>query len=88
MRAGGQLLTEGTDYTVDYNAGTVKILNKSILDAGTPVSCSVESNADYGMQRKTMFGVDFQYDVSKKIPSRRHAHALGRTTPHVEGGHG
>lgn len=67
VRAGGQLLTEGTDYTVDYNAGTVKILNKSILDAGTPVSCSVESNADYGMQRKTMFGVDFQYDVSKKF---------------------
>ena len=67
VRAGGQLLTEGTDYTVDYNAGTVKILNKSILDAGTPVSCSVESNADYGMQRKTMFGLDFQYDFSKQL---------------------
>lgn len=67
VTAGGQVLTEGTDYTVDYNSGVVKILNKSILDAGTPVSCSVESNTDYGMQRKTMFGINFQYDFSKNF---------------------
>lgn len=67
VTAGGQLLTEGTDYTVDYYSGIVKILNKSILDAGTPVNCSLESNTDYGMQRKTMFGVNFQYDFSKEF---------------------
>lgn len=67
VTAGGVLLTEGTDYTVDYYAGTVRIINKSILDAGTPISCSVESNTDYGMQRKTMFGLNFQYDFSKSL---------------------
>lgn len=64
VTAGGQVLTEGTDYTVDYSAGVVRILNKSILDAGTPIQCSVESNTDYGLQRKTMLGLNWQYDFS------------------------
>lgn len=65
VTAGGQVLTEGTDYTVDYSAGVVRILNKSILDAGTPIQCSVESNTDYGLQRKTMLGLTWQYDFSR-----------------------
>lgn len=65
VTAGGQTLMEGSDYTVDYNAGIVKILNKSILDAGTNVNVSLESNTDFGMQRKTMFGMNLQYDFSK-----------------------
>lgn len=67
VTAGGQTLTEGSDYTVDYNSGIVKILNKSILDAGTNVNVSLESNTDYGMQRKTMFGLNFEYDFSKNF---------------------
>ena len=65
VTAGGQTLMEGSDYTVDYYSGIVKILNKSILDAGTPVSVSLESDTDYGMQRKTMFGMSFTYDFTK-----------------------
>lgn len=65
VTAGGQTLTEGSDYTVDYNSGVVRILNKSILDAGTSVNVSLESNTDYGMQRKTMFGLGWEYDFSK-----------------------
>ena len=65
VTAGGQVLTEGTDYTVDYSAGVVRILNKSILDAATPIQCSVESNTDYGLQRKTMLGLNWQYDFSR-----------------------
>ena len=65
VTAGGQTLMEGSDYTVDYNSGIVKILNKSILDAGTSVNVSLESNTDYGMQRKTMVGMNFSYDFSK-----------------------
>ncbi len=65
VTAGGQTLTEGSDYTVDYNSGIVRILNKSILDAGTNVNVSLESNTDYGMQRKTVFGMNFEYDFSK-----------------------
>lgn len=65
VTAGGVTLTEGSDYSVDYNSGIVKILNKSILEAGTNIQCSVESNTNFGLQRKTMLGLNFQYDFSK-----------------------
>ena len=65
VTAGGVLLTEGSDYTVDYSAGEVTILNQSIIDAGTSVNVSLESNNDYGMQRKRMFGINWEYDFSK-----------------------
>lgn len=65
VTAGGMTLTEGTDYSVDYNSGIVRILNQSIIDAGTSISCSVESNENYGMQRKTMVGLGLKYDFSK-----------------------
>ena len=67
VTAGGSILTENVDYTVDYSMGTVKIINQSIIDAGTPVNVSLESNTDYGMVRKTMFGLNWQYDFSKNF---------------------
>ena len=65
VTAGGVTLTEGSDYSVDYSAGEVTILNQSIIDAGTAVNVSLESNTDYSQQRKTMFGVNWEYDFSK-----------------------
>lgn len=65
VTAGGVVLTEGSDYTVDYSAGEVTILNQSIIDAGTAVNVSLESDTDYGQQRKTMFGLNWEYDFSK-----------------------
>ncbi len=65
VTAGGITLTEGTDYTVDYSSGIVTIINQSILDAGTAVNVSFESDTNYGMQRKTMLGLNWQYDFSK-----------------------
>ncbi|MBQ7419311.1 MAG: cell surface protein SprA [Prevotella sp.] len=67
VTAGGVILTEGADYSVDYSAGEVTILNQSIIDAGTNVSVSLESNTDYGMQRKTMLGLNWEYDFSKDL---------------------
>ena len=67
VTAGGVTLSEGSDYSVDYNAGEVTILNQSIIDAGTPVNVSLESNTDYGMTRKTMFGLNWEYDFSKNF---------------------
>ena len=65
VTAGGVILTENSDYTVDYSAGEVTIINQSIIDAGTNISVSSESNTDYGQQRKTMVGLNFEYDFSK-----------------------
>ncbi|MBQ8486872.1 MAG: cell surface protein SprA [Prevotella sp.] len=76
VTAGGVTLTEGSDYTVDYSAGEVTIINQSILDAGTQVSASFESNTEYGMQRKTMYGFNWEYDFSKNF-------ILGGTLMHL-----
>ena len=76
VTAGGVTLQEGSDYSVDYSAGEVTILNQSIIDAGTNVSVSLESNSEYGMQRKTMYGVNWEYDFSKDF-------VLGGTLMHL-----
>ncbi|MBQ8656181.1 MAG: cell surface protein SprA [Prevotella sp.] len=76
VTAGGVTLNEGSDYSVDYSAGEVTILNQSIIDAGTNVSVSLESNTDYGMQRKTMVGLNWEYDFSKNFQ-------LGGTLMHL-----
>ena len=65
VTAGGVTLTEGSDYSVDYNAGEVTILNQSIIDAGTAVNVSLESNTDFAQERKTMFGMNWEYNFSK-----------------------
>ena len=67
VTAGGTTLTENTDYTVDYNMGRVTIINQSLIDAGTNISASVESNDNYGMQRKTMLGLNMDYEINKNF---------------------
>ncbi len=67
VTAGGVTLTEGSDYSVDYSAGEVTILNQSIIDAGTQVNVSLESQTDYAQTRKTMFGLNWEYDFSKNF---------------------
>ena len=76
VTAGGVTLKEGSDYSVDYSAGEVTILNQSIIDAGTNVNVSLESNTDYGMQRKTMYGINWEYDFTKDFQ-------MGGTLMHV-----
>ena len=76
VTAGGMDLHEGIDYTVDYSAGEVTIINQSILDAKTDVRATYESNTEYGMQRKTMLGLNWEYDFSKNFQ-------LGGTLMHL-----
>ena len=65
VTAVGVTLNEGSDYSVDYSAGEVTILNQSIIDAGTAVNVSLESQSAYQQERKTMIGVNWEYDFSK-----------------------
>lgn len=67
VTAGGTTLVEGSDYTVDYTMGIVRILNQSIIDSGTSVSVSLEDQSEFSLQRKTMMGLDLQYDWSKNL---------------------
>lgn len=65
VTAGGIRLQEGTDFTVDYNLGRVKILNSSILESNTPIKVSIESNSIFGFQQKNYMGSHFNYRVNK-----------------------
>ena len=64
VTAGGATLTENVDYTVDYASGRVTILNESIISSGTPVSVSLENQSTYSMQRKTVMGLDLNYQFT------------------------
>src|SRR5690606_12396249 len=59
--SGGQLLKEGIDYSVDYNLGTVKIINAAIINAGLPVNVSYENNASFGLQQRNFLGLRLDY---------------------------
>lgn len=65
VTAGGIKLTEGTDFTVDYNLGRVKILNTGILESNTPIKISIESNSVFGFQAKSLLGTHLNYRFNK-----------------------
>ncbi len=67
ITAGGVRLVENQDYTVDYNLGRVKILNQGILESGTPINVSLESNSLFSIQTKTLAGARFDYKVNKDL---------------------
>ena len=65
VTAGGITLTENVDYTVNYDMGTVTIINQGVLSSGTPISISIENDNDFAATDQTMFGVNFDYMFSK-----------------------
>ncbi len=67
VTAGGVVLTENSDYTVDYNMGIVTITNQSIVDAGTNISVSLENQSMFSTQRKTLLGLDLNYAFNKNF---------------------
>lgn len=67
VTAGGARLTENVDYQVDYILGRVKIINPALLESGTPIQISMESNDFFAMQTKTLIGSHLNYDISKNF---------------------
>ena len=67
VMAGGAVLQENVDYTVDYSMGIVTITNQSIIDSGTNVSVTLENQSLFSMQRKTLVGLDAQYKFNKDL---------------------
>jgi cell surface protein SprA len=64
VTAGGIQLTENVDYTVDYTLGRVKIINDGILNSGTPIKISLESNALFAIQQKTLLATHLDYKIN------------------------
>lgn len=67
VNAGGQQLVEGQDYAIDYNLGSIKILNQAILNSGVPVNVSFENNGNFGIQQRAFLGLRADYIASKKL---------------------
>ncbi|MBP5259803.1 MAG: cell surface protein SprA [Paludibacteraceae bacterium] len=64
VMAGGAVLTENVDYTVDYMMGVVTIMNEDLIALGTPISVSLESQSLFNMQRKSLVGAHLDYAFS------------------------
>ena len=67
VSAGGQLLLENIDYEINYDLGSLKIINQAIINSGVPVSVNYENNATYGLQNRNYMAVRLDYLASKKF---------------------
>lgn len=67
VTAGGQKLTEGTHYTVDYNLGRITIIDQGILNSGQQIKVDFENNNLFATQVRSMFGSRFDYRVNKNL---------------------
>ena len=76
VTAGAQKMVEGTDYTIDYNAGRLNIINQAVLTSGQPITVNLENNELFGVQQKSLYGSRFDYMVSPKLQ-------LGATIMHL-----
>lgn len=67
VTAGGIELQEGVDYTVNYQAGTVQILDPSLEASDTPINISVENNAVFGQQTRRFAGVNLEHQFNENF---------------------
>ncbi|MDR3252616.1 MAG: cell surface protein SprA [Tannerella sp.] len=67
VQANGIVLTENVDYQVNYTSGTVTILNETLISSNANISVSLENQSTSSMQRKSVFGTDINYEISKDL---------------------
>ena len=67
VTAGGRVLVEGVDYTVNYQLGRVQILDSSLLNSNTPISVSTENNSLFGQQTKRFTGLNVEHIFNEKF---------------------
>jgi cell surface protein SprA len=65
--AGGILLTEGTDYVVDYTFGKVTILNESIMNSGKDIEVQYEQSDAFSFQNKSLLGTRLDYKLNDDV---------------------
>lgn len=65
VTAGGRVLVEGVDYSVNYQLGRVQILDPSLQN--TPIEVSVENNSVFGQQTRRFWGVNVEHKFSDKV---------------------
>ena len=67
VTAGGRQLQEGIDFTVNYQAGTVQLLDPSLEASNTPINISVENNAVFGQQTRRFTGINVEHKINENF---------------------
>lgn len=67
VTAGSTPLTEGLDYTVDYNLGRVRIINQGILNSGKQIQIAYEKADLFNFQTRWLTGAHFDYRLSEDV---------------------
>ena len=67
VTAGGQVLQENIDYEINYDLGTMKVVNQAIINSGVPVQVQFENNATFGLQQRNYLGLRLDYLVNKHL---------------------
>jgi cell surface protein SprA len=64
VTAGGRILVEGVDYSVNYQLGRVQILDPALQASNTPINVSLENNSVFGQQTRRFMGVNVEHKIS------------------------
>jgi len=67
VTAGGRVLVEGIDYSVNYQLGRVQILDPSLQASNTPINVSLENNSIFGQQTRRFMGVNVDHKISENF---------------------
>ena len=67
VMANGQMLVENVDYEINYDLGSLRVTNQSVLSSGIPVDIQYETNQTFGLQQRSFMGMRFDYLASKKL---------------------
>ncbi|TYC10708.1 cell surface protein SprA [Bizionia gelidisalsuginis] len=67
VTAGGRVLVEGVDYTVNYQLGRVQILDPALKASNTPIQVTTENNAIFGQQTKRFTGLNVEHQFNESF---------------------
>ena len=77
VTAGGQQLQENIDYEINYDLGTLRVINSAIINSGIPVNIQYENNATFGLQQRNYMGLRLDYLANKNLSLGATAVRLG-----------
>ena len=67
VTAGGRVLVEGVDYTVNYQIGRVQIIDPALKASNTPIQVSVENNSFFGQQTRRFSGINVEHQFNENF---------------------
>ncbi|MER3463580.1 MAG: cell surface protein SprA, partial [Chitinophagaceae bacterium] len=67
VTGGGRVLQENVDYEINYDLGTLRVINPAIIASGIPVQVGFENNASFGLQQRSYMALRFDYLWNKHL---------------------